>query len=123
MSEEDLNYAVPQFIYEVSKKDHSFYPAETLCSLVVCLQACCHSHGKEYKFFEDPKFTPIHNTLDNHMKELSAQGIVTGKKQAQLITLEEEEKLWNMNILGDDCPETLDLFAWYAFGFVWGSRT
>ncbi len=68
MDVNELNYAVPRFIHEVSKKDHSFYPAETLYSLVVCLQACCHARGFVYKFFDDAKFTAIHNTLDNRMK-------------------------------------------------------
>lgn len=104
---DDLNYAVLRFIHKVSKKDYSFYPAETLYSLIICLQTYCHSHGNEYKFFEDLKFAVIHNTLDNRMKELSAQGIVMKKKQAQPITLSEEEKLWSMNILGDNTLETL----------------
>ena len=91
----------------MSKKDHSFYPAETLYSLVVCLQACCHSQGKEFKFFDDVRFTPICNTLDNCMKELSAQGFVTKKKQAIPISVQEEDKMWQENILGDDNPETL----------------
>lgn len=81
MDVNELNYAVQRFIYEVSKKDHSFYPAETLYSLVVCLQACCQTRSHEYKFFDDPKFAAICNTLDNRMKELSAQGIVTKKKK------------------------------------------
>ncbi len=37
MTPDKLNYALPRFIHEVSKKDHSFYPAETLYSLIVCL--------------------------------------------------------------------------------------
>ncbi len=106
----------------MSKKDHSFYPAETLYSLVVCLQACCHSQAKEFKFFDDVHFAPICNTLDDHMKELSAQGFVTKKKQAIPISIQEEDKMWQENILGDDNPETLLNTLIYLLGIYLALR-
>ena len=116
MDVDELNYAVPRFIHEVSKKDHLFYPAKTLYSLIVCLQAYCYAQGQEFKFFDDPKFIAFHNTLDNCMKELSAQGIVTKKNQSIPITVQEEDQMWCENTLGDNCPETLLNMLIYLLG-------
>ena len=116
MTPDQLNCTVPRFIHEVAKKDRTPYPAETLYSMVMCLQAHCHSHGFEYKFLDSSLFAPIRNTLDNRMKELSSKGIVTAKKQAEPISLSEEEKLWQLGLLGDKDPETLLNMVIYLLG-------
>ncbi len=83
-----------------------------LMSLQGSLQAC----GKEYKFLEDPDFQPVKNTLDNRMKELSQKGVVTAKKQSQPLMHSEEEKLWELGLLGDSNPEQLLNTVIYLLG-------
>ena len=41
------------------------------------------------------------------MKRLQSQGIGTVKKQAEIITVEQEDQLWKMKILGDHSPKSL----------------
>ena len=77
-----LNYVLPRFIHEVAKKDSQFYPAETLYTIVMSLQGYLQARGKEYCFLEDKTFAPVTNTLDNCMKELSQQGIVSAKRRS-----------------------------------------
>ena len=60
-----------------------------------------------YKFFRDDRFIQIQNTIDNVMKELSKEGIGAEKKQAEIISIEEEKKLWDDCILGVDTPDKL----------------
>ncbi len=80
MNVQELNYALPHFIHEVAKKDSQFYPTETLYTIVMSLQGCLQAHGQECHFLEDKCFACIKNMLDNQMKELSQQGIVSTKK-------------------------------------------
>lgn len=44
------------------------------------------------------------------------QGIGNTKKQAQVITVEVEERMWSYGILGDDTPEKLLNTLIYCLG-------
>ncbi len=50
------------------------------------------------------------------MKELSTAGIICHKKQAQPITLQQEEEMWQNGILGNDTPEKLVNTLLYLIG-------
>ena len=52
-------------------------------------------------FFKDSIFSDFHKTLDGEMKRIPSTGTGTKKKQAELITPDEEEKLWSLGTLGD----------------------
>ena len=61
----------------------------------------------------------MHCTLDAEMKSLHAQGLRTVVKQAQPITLADEERLWESGILGDHSPQALldanGIHVWVVF--------
>ena len=48
--------------------------------------------------FKDKEFAGLYRTLDAEMKSLCAQGLGTVVKQAQPITLVDEDKLWKSGI-------------------------
>ncbi len=95
--------------------------SETI-TIVMSLQGCLQAKGKEYCFVEDKTFVPVKNILDNHMKELSQQGIVTAKRQSQPLTYAEEDKLWQMGLLGNDLPEKLLNMLIYLLGVHFALR-
>lgn len=66
-----LNFALCQFILEVTNELNELYPHETLYSLIMSLQMYFHSHGMYHKFLSDRDFADIRNILDNRMKVLS----------------------------------------------------
>ncbi|XP_052086492.1 transcriptional regulator QRICH1-like [Mytilus californianus] len=98
MSLDELNYSISRFICEVRKTDGTEYPPDTLYSLVICLQLYMDTLGYNHKFLSDSSFIQIKNSLDNVMK-LRAD-VHVPKKQAEEISLEEEEKLWASDSLG-----------------------
>ncbi|CAC5398261.1 unnamed protein product [Mytilus coruscus] len=118
MSLDELNYSISRFICEVRKTDGTEYPPDTLYSLVICLQLYMDTLGYNHKFLSDSSFIQIKNSLDNVMK-LRAE-VRVPKKQAEEISLEEEEKIWASGSLGSDNARHLlntcvvNLFELYA---------
>ena len=61
----------------------------------------------EIDFYKGPGFSNICFSLDAEMKRLQSAGLGSTKKQAEPLTLEEEELLCEKRILGDHNPKTL----------------
>ena len=47
------------------------------------------------------------STLDEEMKRLQSKGLGSQKRQAEELTVDEEEVLWEKGLLGDGTPQTL----------------
>ena len=118
----DLVYSLERFVHKARKKDKTDYPDETLYEIVMALQGYLCVRGREIKLFEDPLFKSVKNNLDNRMKELSKKGVVRANNQAVPISQEEENLLWDANLLGDDNPERLLHTLVYLFGIHFALR-
>ncbi len=95
------------FLIEIRKQNGDKYPHETLYKIVLSLQHFMAINGCDIHLLDHLGLVKMRNTLDNRMKELSKQGIVHEQQQAQLITVEDEDKIWQTGLLGDDTPEKL----------------
>ena len=105
---ETLQYWMCRFVLEVRKKDGSVYLANTihhLCCGVMRYVKECGKH--ELDIFRDPAFAKLRATLDSEMKRVQSLGIGTKKRQAEPLTDEEEELLWQTGQLGDHSSQTL----------------
>lgn len=58
-------------------------------------------------FFNDTAFADFRINLDAEMKQLQRKGLGSKKRQAEPLTLEEEELLWNKGLLGSTNPQVL----------------
>ena len=95
LDRQDLQYWITRFILEVRKKDGMEYPPNTLhhivCGLMHHLRQDC---GKpDIDFFKDTAFADFRSSLDAEMKRLQAAGVGAVRKQAESLTIEEEELL------------------------------
>ena len=61
--------------------------------------------------------------LDSKLKDLHSKGIGTTTKQADVISSDLEEQLWEQNILGDDSPEKLLHTLVYCFSLHFALRS
>jgi len=56
---------------------------------------------------DDVNFAGLRNILDAKMKNLSKKGLGTGRKQAEIITEDQENCMWKTGILGTNTPQKL----------------
>ena len=100
MSTNQLQHWLSRFVLEV-------YPPNTLHHLCAGLMRHVRWNGNpSLNIFQDGEFADFRATLDAEMKRLQAAGVGTKKKQAEILT-EEEDLLWEKNLLGAHNPETL----------------
>ena len=102
------SYWLSRFVLETRKRDGSLYTPNTLLHLCSGLLRYIRWNGKpELDIFKDAVFVRFRTTLDAEMKRLQSQGIGSQKKQAEIITADEEDLLWKEQILGDHSPKSL----------------
>ena len=121
-SKDELNFAISRFVKECRNKKGEQYPGSTLREIVLCLQMNLSQLGFTYRFLNDPIFSQIRNTLDNTMKEIAENGIGMDTKQAEIITVEEENRLWESGVLGESTPGQLVRTVFYLNGIHFALR-
>ena len=110
LNKANLNSALCHFIPEVTKqKGNGQYPGRTLYQMICAIQKHLHVNKLPWKLLEGEgsEFEDVRIVLDNVMKERTAANVGVSKKQANVITIEMENKLWNLGVLGEDTPEKL----------------
>ena len=122
MADWELVYALKRFILEVRKKNGDVYPAETLYELIICLQMYVNSQGRSVRFLDDVDYIEVRHCLDNRMKELSRNGNVQQRKKADIITIKDENAMWEANVLGSSNPKQLVETIFYLFGVHFALR-
>ena len=81
----------------------------TPCTNIVCglMRYIRWKKHTTIDFFADMDFSSFKTSVDAEMKQLQSQGLGSKKCQAEEITCEEEDKLWECGLLGDSTPQTL----------------
>ena len=79
------------------------YLGRTLYQLAIGIQKHLHVGKVHWKLIDDIEFEDMRIVLDNIMKERASLQIGTIRKQADVITSEQEEKMWNE----EDTPDIL----------------
>ena len=103
-----MNFWLSRFVLEVRKRNGEAYPLNTLYQLVCGFQRHLREHGRaDIKIFENPLFHDVRSTLEGEMNRLNGTGNYLNKKQAQPITVEQENRLWELGLLGDRDAQTL----------------
>ena len=104
---ESFLFGMKRFITEIRKLDGTDFPAKTLYQIVICVQFHLKSMGLVWKLLDDKEFTELKFTLDNTMKQRVTNGIGINVKKADIISVVEEDILWESGILGSENPEQL----------------
>lgn len=114
--------AVYRFVLEVRKKNKDLYPPNTLYQLICGLQRHLRENGHaDIKIFKNSALHGFRSTLEGEMKRLNLTGNFLNKKQAQPITIEQENRLWEQGLLGDQNPQVLLNTLVFQIRFIFGS--
>ena len=91
---------------------------------VVGYYATIHSRDKtRNQYFKDSAFSRFRRTLDGQMKILRSTGHGVQAKQAEPLTINEEDQLWKSGHLGDHSPKVpLDTML-YLCGICFAMRS
>ena len=123
MAPTELNHWLSRFVVEARKTDGTEYPPNTLHHIVAGLQRHLRFGGRMLDLFKDQKFAAFQASLDGEMKRLQAKGLGINRRQAEVITPEEEETLWRTGQLGDSNPQQLLDTMIYCCGLFFALRS
>ena len=109
-----IDIMLASFVLETRRKDGNCYPANTLKNI---LGAIYHVMKEKFgaanvtSFMEKEQrecFYPrLHNAMDYHFRLLRCNGIGVERKQATVISPEQEKKMWQKGVLGVHSPKVL----------------
>ena len=117
LTQQNLEFALCRFIVEVKKsKENEDFPGRTLYQMSVALQNHLKKKGLNWKLVHGDGFVNFNRVLDKVMQERAALSIGTVRRQAEVISLEFENQLWNTNILGEDTADKLRSTVLYILG-------
>ena len=116
-----LHSDVCDSICEIRKENGEQYPGSSLYDLLSGLSTHLQrDYGFSNKLMSRA-FADIHNTLDNLMKERSADGI-KGHPEREPVLEDHEQILWDKGILGEDTPDKLRKTVFFLIGVRFGLR-
>ena len=120
----EMDFWLSRFVLEVRKRNGDPYPPNTLYQLICGLQHQLREHGcADVKLFDNPSLHGFRFTLDGKMKRLNGTGNYMTKKQAQPITKEQENRLWELGLLGDHNAHVLLNTIVYQVGYFFALRS
>ena len=121
-SKADLCFAMCRFVREVKKLDGSEFPPNTIRELVVMIQMYLHENNVFWKLYNEQEFVHLKNVVDNTMKERHSEGLGV-RRSSDIISLSQEDKLFNSGILGESSPLQLLRTVIYMIGLLYKPLT
>lgn len=105
----DINQWLSKFVNETRHKDGNPYPPKTLYMLCVGLLRFLRENGVHMNFLDekDCRFNEFRHALSAGMTELTMEGIGTTTKQAEVISQETENILWEKGLLGNGSSKAI----------------
>ena len=104
-----LSYSLCCFITEIKKLNGDDYPPKIIYKMLICVQMHLKMQGLFQKLLDDSdsEFVQLWYTCDNLMKERVCTGLGSQVKQAQVLSYNDEDYLWQNGYLGMSNPEQL----------------
>ena len=114
-----LNHWLSRFVVKARWEDGNPYPASTIVNLLSGLYRYsrqCDPNCPNFMNRKDPNFQELNNTLQVRFRELQQSGVGTVTKHAPVVTVDEEDLLWESKKIRDDSPKALQRAVFYYVG-------
>jgi hypothetical protein len=114
-----LNILLSRFVAEARKTNGDLYPSSTIHQLLCGILRYMRAHIPDcLNFFnkEDTRFCELQSTLDYVFHKLHSDGIGVQTKHTEVLTKEDEEKLWKSGVMSLTTPESLQNAAFFVVG-------
>ncbi|XP_033741792.1 zinc finger MYM-type protein 2-like [Pecten maximus] len=125
MNDLQMNHYLSCFVIECRRQDGTEYPGNSLYQLVSGLLRYLRENGviiMNYLNTGDLRFQGFRKTLDARMKDLTSRGIGGRKKEADPISPENENVLWEKEQLGGKSSQSLLNTVFYYNCKLFGLR-
>lgn len=120
LDDSELNKCLPVFIHEVRRLDGDKYPPNSLVTLIAGMQQTI-CEVRKVDFFRGDAFHLVRESLDAAMKIATKEGIGLNRRNAEVLSYDDEEKLWE-KVLGSQTPEQLIRTLFYLNGLHFALR-
>ena len=124
ITDEQLDFWLSRFVVEVCKTDGLPYPGSSLKLLVAGIQRHlreeCNKTG--LSLFDDAQFGHFRSVLDGRMKLLSREGVGILRKQAEPLSVAQEEELWEKGVFNTHTSRGLQNIVYFYNCKVFGLR-
>ena len=114
-----LNVHLARFAVEARKSNGDYYPPATIHQLLCGLLRHMRDTNPGCPNFldkQDSRFRQLQGTLDALFHKLHSDGICVQVKHAEILTKEDETKLWDSGVMGSTTPRALQNAAFYTVG-------
>ena len=120
----ELNHWISRFIAEVRRQDGNSYPPRTIHQILAGLQRYMLQKMYVPKIIDrkDSRFLDIHWACDNVYRALRQKGVGTDVRHTSIITKEEEDRLWDSNVIGIRDGKSLQRAIFFSIGKVFCIR-
>ena len=127
-SDEDLSTFMARFVVEARKRDGSQYSRYSLEQLMCGLQRFLkESVRADINIIESPKYSAFQKAYDAQLRQLTKAGIGIHQKQAEKITEEHEQQLWDSGelnlVTSEGLLKAVFIYVSKAFGLRSGKNT
>ena len=116
---EKVNFWLCHFVVEARRSDGKPYPSATLYQLLAGLLRYARSNSVDFPNFLDKtdlRFRELRAACDNVARQLRKDGVGAEVKHTEVITTEEEAKLWESGTIGINDPLPLVRAVFYYIG-------
>ena len=119
---ESLNYWLARFVVEIRREDGQPYPPSSVNGIRI--KACVPAGSPCPNFMDrkDPSFRDLTGAMQVGFCDLRVKGVGSHVKYAPVVTPDEEDKFWEVKVLGVDSPVALQRAVFYYVGKVFCLR-
>ena len=113
-----LSTVLYDLFYSWGLKERWWVPSKHLASPGLWHYAL--SGQPQLHLFKEDVYAGFHSSLDGEMKHLQSKGIGSASRQAEPLTVEEEEMLWRRKVLN---PQSLLYTVFFMIGFYFALQS